>query len=79
MQQKNIKSARYIRKREAYAKLHGGDGSTYEEGIKEFHSDEEPENIQNQKEDMKMYLIKLNSRIDNLVTALKKAEHNISR
>ena len=28
---------------------------------------------------MKMYLIKLNSRIDNLVTALKKAESGISR
>ena len=28
---------------------------------------------------MKMYLIKLNSRIDNLVTALKKAEFNISK
>ena len=44
MQQKNIKSARYMRKREDWAKLHGGDGSTYEEGIKDFHSDEEPEN-----------------------------------
>ena len=68
-----------MRKREDWAKLHGGDGSTYEEGIKDFHSDEEPENDQNQKEDMKMYLIKLNSRIDNLVTALKKAESGISR
>ena len=33
-----------MRKRDDWANLHGGDGSTYEEGIKDFHSDEEPEN-----------------------------------
>ena len=79
MQQKNLKSARFVRKRDEYRDQHGTDGTTYEEGLKDFHSDEEPESIQSQKEDMKMYLSKLNSRIDNLVEALKKAEQSIAR
>ena len=79
MQQKNLKSARFLRKREEYRERHGNDGTTYEEGLKDFHSDEEPESIQSQKEDMKMYLSKLNSRIDLLVEALKKAEHSIAK
>ena len=79
MQQKNLKSARFIRKREEYRERHGNDGTTYEEGLKDFHSDEEPESIQSQKEDMKQYLSKLNSRIDLLVEALKKAEHSIAK
>ena len=79
MQQKNLKSVRFVRKRDEYRDQHGTDGTTYEEGLKDFHSDEEPESIQSQKEDMKMYLSKLNSRIDNLVEALKKAEQSIAR
>ena len=74
MQQKNLKSARFKRKIDEYKDQHGNDGTTYEEGLKDFHSDEEPESIQSQKEDMKQYLSKLNFRIDNLVEALKKAE-----
>lgn len=45
IQQKNLKSARFMRKRAEYAETHNNDGSTYEEGLKDFHSDEEPENI----------------------------------
>jgi hypothetical protein len=45
MQQKNLKSARFIRKRELHRERHGHDGTTYEEGLKDFHSDEEPESI----------------------------------
>lgn len=44
MQQKNLKSARFMRKRAEYAEEHGDDG-TYEEGLKDFHTDEEPESI----------------------------------
>lgn len=39
-----------------------------------FYSDEEPENFESQKEDMKMYLNKLNKKIDHLVDALKQAD-----
>lgn len=42
--------------------------------LDEFYSDEEPENFESQKEDMKMYLNKLNKRIDTLVDALKEAD-----
>ena len=79
MQQKNIKSARFQRKREEHKKSAKEGDTGYEEGLKDFHSDEEPESVQNQKEDMKMYLSKLNSRIDKLVEALKKAELMIAR
>jgi hypothetical protein len=42
-----------------------------------FHSDEEPENSESQKEDMKIYLSKLNKKIDILVESLKDAENVI--
>ena len=45
MQQKNLKSVRFVRKRDEYRDQHGTDGTTYEEGLKDFHSDEEPESI----------------------------------
>jgi hypothetical protein len=50
------------------------DGINDEMPLDEFYSDEEPENFESQKEDMKMYLNKLNKRIDNLVDALKEAD-----
>jgi len=40
-----LKSARYIRKREEHKEKFGNDGSTYEEGLRDFHTDEEPESI----------------------------------
>ena len=47
------------------------DGGENEDQLEDFYSDEEPENFESQKEDMKMYLNKLNKRIDLLVDALK--------
>ena len=41
--------------------------------------DEEPENFESQKEDMKMYLNKMNKRIDTLVEALKKADQMMTK
>ena len=46
-------------------------------GQENFHSDEEPENSESQKEDMKIYLSKLNKKIDILVDSLKDAEVEI--
>ena len=46
-------------------------------GQENFHSDEEPENSESQKEDMKIYLSKLNKKIDILVDSLKDAETEI--
>ena len=42
-------------------------------------SDEEPENFESQKEDMKLYLNRLNKRIEILVDAWKKAENMMSK
>ena len=53
--------------------------SNDEEDLEAFHTDEEPENSESQKEDMKTYLSKLNKRIDTLVDALKESERLISR
>ena len=53
--------------------------SNDEEDLEAFHTDEEPENSESQKEDMKTYLSKLNKRIDTLVDALKEAEKLISK
>ena len=50
-----------------------------EEALDEFHTDEEPESKTGQKEDMKHYLTKLNSRIDILVEALKEADSMIAK
>ena len=47
--------------------------------LEDFYSDEEPENFESQKEDMKMYLNKLNKRIDLLVDALKDADAKMSQ
>ena len=41
--------------------------------------DEEPENFESQKEDMKQYLNKLNKRIDTLVEALKQADSMMAK
>ena len=44
-----------------------------------FEDDEEPENFESQKEDMKIYLNKLNRRVDTLVDALKQADHMMAK
>ena len=58
-----------------------GNGAEYkhEEGLEEFHTDEEHENADSQKEDIKQYLTKLNGKIDTLVDALRSAEKYISK
>ena len=52
--------------------------STDEAGLEQnlipYYSEEEPENFETQKEDMKQYLNKLNKRVDTLVEALKQAD-----
>lgn len=47
---------------------------TQDDKMDNFYSDEEAENSESQKEDMKIYLSKLNKKIDILVEALKDAE-----
>jgi hypothetical protein len=47
--------------------------------LENFHEDEEPENFESQKEDMKQYLNKLNKRIDTLVEALKCADSMMAK
>ena len=50
-----------------------------EDQLEDWHTDEEAENFESQKEDMKMYLNKLNKRIDALVEALKTADTMMSK
>ena len=57
----------------------GEDGADNEDQLEDFYSDEEPENFESQKEDMKMYLNKLNKRIDLLVDALKSADSMMAK
>lgn len=95
MQQKNLNSQSYKKIKEkkheamsdnsasfAIQNMPGGKtpGITNdEEDLEAFHTDEEPENSESQKEDMKTYLSKLNKRIDTLVDALKESEKLISK
>jgi hypothetical protein len=44
-----------------------------------FYTDEEPESLATNKEDMKLFLNKMNQRIDNLVEALKDADNQICK
>ena len=80
MLQKNTNSKRYDDKMKLKKDASSNsieqkqDGINDEMPLDEFYSDEEPENFESQKEDMKMYLNKLNKRIDNLVDALKEAD-----
>jgi uncharacterized protein YukE len=50
-----------------------------EEDLEDFYSDEEHENFDSQKEDMKQYLNNLNRRIDVLVDALKQADQMMAK
>jgi hypothetical protein len=50
-----------------------------EENLEDFRSDEEHENFDSQKEDMKAYLSNLNKRIDTLVEALKQADQMMAK
>jgi hypothetical protein len=80
MLQKNTNSKRYKDKLEqkkqnqSSTSIDNKNDGAEEMPLDEFYSDEEPENFESQKEDMKMYLNKLNKRIDTLVDALKEAD-----
>merc|ERR1719223_164684 len=50
-----------------------------DDGLEDFYSDEEHENFDSQKEDMKQYLNNLNRRIDVLVGALKEADSMMAK
>ena len=69
MTQKNTMSKRYLEKARQFQEEN--QGNLYDEGLDDFHTDEEAEQAENQNEDMKQYLSKLNKRIDTLVDALK--------
>lgn len=88
MQQKNTSSKKYeAEKQKENQDLSNQDRNTVEgskhhcddEDLNEFYTDEEPESKTGQKEDMKHYLNKLNSRIDVLVEALKEADLSIAK
>ena len=75
MQQKNTNSKKYDQRKGNNTDQNEGN----EDDLENFHSDEEAENFESQKEDMKAYLNKLNSRIDTLVSALKEADSMIAK
>ena len=89
MQQRNTNSIKWQKKMgnnsihgsDLGSKRHGANDSGMEgkPALDQFYSDEEPENFESQKEDMKIYLNKLNKRIDILVDAWKKAENMMSK
>ena len=55
------------------------DEAGLEQKLIPYYSDEEPENFETQKEDMKQYLNKLNKRVDTLVEALKQADQMMAK
>jgi len=74
MQQKNTNSKRYDEKMRIRKEMTGTTEECGDDIAAEWYSDEEADNTTNQKEDMKVFLNKLNGRIDTLVDALKKAD-----
>ena len=92
MNQKNTNSRQYKKNKDDQDKKRGADGTQMsdrqknadangnnEENLENFMDDEEPENFESQKEDMKQYLNKLNKRIDTLVEALKCADSMMAK
>jgi hypothetical protein len=86
MEQRNTNSKRYNEKKnleKANKSIASIDKSQKnqddEENLQDFYSDEEHENFDSQKEDMKQYLNNLNRRIDVLVEALKQADSMMAR
>jgi hypothetical protein len=59
---------------------HSRDDCDGESAMDGFYEDEDPEEDEDaQKDDMKMYLTKLNKRIDKVVVALKMIDNNLSK
>ena len=89
MNQKNTNSRSYQKNQKALEQQQKKDGQVSdnqknaeagnEENLENFQDDEEPENFESQKEDMKQYLNKLNKRIDTLVEALKCADSMMAK
>ena len=86
MKQKNENSIRYDEKREEICELYGEQNLSeeqlqqkYEQITEKFYTDEEPEDQASQKEDMKVFLNKMNTRIDLLVDTLKHADTMICK
>ena len=91
MNQKNTNSRSYKKNQETLQKQQKDNGTQMsdrqknaeangnEESLENFMDDEEPENFESQKEDMKQYLNKLNKRIDTLVEALKCADSMMAK
>jgi hypothetical protein len=88
MEQKNTNSKRYNeelrqkadrKKQKNDNKSDASKNADEDENLEDFYSDEEHENFDSQKEDMKQYLNNLNRRIDVLVEALKQADSMMAR
>jgi hypothetical protein len=86
MMQRNLNSESYMRKMKkkeesviAGSEIKSAEDVPYDEKNIPFMSDEEPENFESQKEDMKMYLNKLNKKVDTLVDALKNADQMMAK
>ena len=85
MQQRNLNSESYQRKMEkkkdeaVSVSQSGDDVAAFDDKQIPFMSDEEPENFESQKEDMKMYLNKLNKKVETLVDALKTADQMMAK
>ena len=82
MQQRNTNSIKYdtfLKDRGKQELNRSINVSEFQPSLDLFFSDEEPENFESQKEDMKLYLNRLNKRIDILVDAWKKAENKMSK
>ena len=86
MKQKNENSIRFEAKKEEIREQHQDQNLSkevmnqkYEQIVEKFYTDEEPEDQASQKEDMKVFLNKMNTRIDLLVETLKTADSMIAK
>ena len=86
MRQKNENSIRYEEKKLEINELYKDQNlapeqlnAKYDQIVEKFYTDEEPEDHASQKEDMKVFLNKMNTRIDLLVETLKHADSMICK
>lgn len=86
MKQKNENSIRYDEKKDEIRNNYKDQGLSeeqlnmkFDQIVEKFYTDEEPEDQASQKEDMKVFLNKMNTRIDLLVETLKHADSMICK
>ena len=86
MKQKNENSLRFEKKKQEIQEAFKDQGlseeqlqAKYDMIVEKFYTDEEPEDQASQKEDMKVFLNKMNTRIDLLVETLKHADSMICK